>query len=137
MRMVTARWSHIVLVANARVYVSRRSPGVRRDDGEYLLHRHHRDLRPQRLPARGLLRIVGGRKIRPVIGPHDHAGDIVETTRRMDLITILRTADSEPRVLGQEAVDAVSRTSQWRVGQAVFFAIPGGRAPDCALRQRR
>ena len=39
-------------------------------------------------PARRLRRVVRGREIRTRIGPHDQAGDVVKTVRRVDLETV-------------------------------------------------
>ncbi len=81
-------------------------------------------LRPQPLPARRLRRVVRGRKIRPRIGPHDHGRDVVKSVRRIDVVAVRRAADSDLRIPGQEAVDAVGRASERRIGQAMLFRIP-------------
>ena len=43
---------------------------------------------------------------------------------RVDGVTALRAADSDLGIFGREAVDAVSRGSQCRVGQAMFLRVP-------------
>src|ERR1700754_2789089 len=104
--------------------LAERGPSIHDGLASPRLRAQQRHLRPQRLPPRGLLRVVGSRKIRARIWPHDHVGHVIESIRPINLKSIPRPTDPDPRVLRQEPVDAFSRRPQRRVGQAVLFAIP-------------
>ena len=89
--------------------------------------RQHGQLRPQRLPAFGLRHVIHGGEIRSRIGSHDEPGDIVKAVGRIDLVTLRGAPNADLGVLGQESVDAVSRTGKRRIGYAVLGRIPGSR----------
>src|SRR5437879_5476222 len=126
MSKVASAGAAFLLLTDICGYGPRRSPGT--TDRYCLLwrdiRRQHGNLRPQFLPALGLLLVVRRRKIRARIRPHDHVCEIVKSIGRVDVVTVSRAADADARVPGQETIDAVSRTGERRIGQAVFLGIP-------------